>query len=390
MTLPLMRIRHISLYIEVDMKKKIAVLGANYQYLSFYRQAKALGYEIYAFGRAADDHVSAEKYADHFYDISFKEQERILDICKKEGVHGVTSFLIESALPFVYYISRGLGVPCNSPECEAYTANKYAMREQLQKMNLTIPEYQAIHSLSEWKPMQMPVIVKPVDSGGSRGVSLVRSEMDMRQAVDRALDWSAKGLVMVEQYIEGREFSVETISYQGKHHILQITDKLTTEAPYFVEIAHHQPAVLAEKQKMDIQNLTLRMLDALHVTYGAGHTEIKMNKAGVPYIIEMGPRMGGDFISSDLVRLSTGYDFVSGVLEIATGTFHEPHFGLTRNAGVFFLCKETETKLLPYIQNRSDYPFVVDADIWGDIQTVQCNSDRGGYLIYQSNQKIEI
>ena len=104
--------------------KKIAVLGANYQYLSFYLQAEELGYEIYSFGKECDDHISAEKYADHFYDISFTEKENILEICKLEGVQGVTSFLIESALPYVYYVSRGLGVPCNSPLCEALTANK--------------------------------------------------------------------------------------------------------------------------------------------------------------------------------------------------------------------------------------------------------------------------
>lgn len=75
---------------------KIAVLGANYQYLSFYKQAKALGYEIISFGREEDDHVCSE-LADKFYNISFTEKEQILKICKQEGVDGVTSFLIESA-----------------------------------------------------------------------------------------------------------------------------------------------------------------------------------------------------------------------------------------------------------------------------------------------------
>lgn len=372
------------------MKKKIAVLGANYQYLSFYRQAAALGYEIFAFGRANDDHVSATKYASRFYDISFREPEKVLEVCRQEKVQGVTSFLIESALPFVYHVSRGLGVPCNSPECEALTANKYTMREEMRRKQVRIPAYKAVRSVEEVGDMQCPMIVKPADSGGSRGVTLVKKREDISAAIDRALEWSANGLVMLEQYVEGREFSVESISYQGQHYILQITDKVTTEAPYFVELAHHQPAQLSDSQRREIAELTVQTLAAMKIEYGAGHTEIKMDAAGVPYVIETSPRMGGDFISSDLVRLSTGYDFVKGVLEVATGTFTVPQTHPIYHSGVYFLCHETENRVLTYIQHPEKYPFIVDSDIWGDIQNVQCNSDRGGYFIYQSEKKIEI
>lgn len=372
------------------MNKKLAILGANYQYLSLYRQAKALGCEIYSFGRANDDHISAEKYADHFYDLSFTEKEKILEICKQEGVQGVTSFILESALPYVYYVSRGLGVPCNSLECEALTENKFTMREQLKKEGVSIPAYKAVKSVEEADGVPFPVIVKPSDSGGSRGVTLVRGKKDLPSALERAYAWSPSRTALVEQFIEGREFSIEGITYQGKHYILQITDKETTGAPYFVELAHHQPANLNRQQWEAIENLTLKQLSALHIEYGASHTEIKMDDKGVPYIIEMGARMGGDYINSDMVRLSTGYDFVKGVIEIATGSFTIPAFPQKRHSGVYFLCEETKDKVLPYIKEKEKYPFIVDADIWGEIQKVKCNSDRGGYFIYQSDHKIVI
>ena len=369
------------------MKTKIAVIGANYQYLSFYRQAKELGYEIYSFARAIDNNPCWE-IADHYYDLAFKDKEKILEVCKKEGVQGVTSFLLESALPCVYFVAEGLGSPCNSKECQEITANKYTMREQMRKCGVSIPVYQAIKSKNEKIDIPFPVIVKPADSGGSRGVTLVRCQEELDNALKRAFDWSPNQTVMVEQFVEGREFSIESISYQGKHYILQITDKVTTEAPYFVELAHHQPAELAKGQREDIKNLTLRMLDALKIENSAAHTEIKMDANGVPYVIEMGPRMGGDYISSDLVRLSTGYDFVKGVLEVATGQFEEPLFRAEKKSGVYFLCEETKKKVLPYILNKDKYSFIVDADIWGEIQPVKCNSDRGGYFIYQSDIKI--
>lgn len=371
------------------MSVKIAVIGANYQYLSFYKQAKALGYEIYSFARAQDDNPCWE-IADHHYDLAFKDKEQILEVCKREGVQGVTSFLLESALPCVYYVAEGLGSPCNSKESQAITANKYTMREQMRKCGVSIPAYQAIKSKNDRITIPFPIIVKPADSGGSRGVTLVKNQNELEKALDRAFDWSPNQTVMIEQYIEGREFSIESISCKGRHYILQITDKVTTEAPFFVELAHHQPADLTETQQKAIKDLTLKMLDALKIENSAGHTEVKMDSNGIPYVIEMGPRMGGDYISSDLVKLSTGYDFVNGVLEVATDRFVEPVLGATKCSGVYFLCEETRDKVLPFIKKRKDYPFIVDADIWGAIQSVKCNSDRGGYFIYQADRRIII
>lgn len=368
---------------------KIAVLGANYQYLTFYKQAKALGYEIIAFGREEDDHICSI-LADKFYNISFTEKERILEICKKEGANGVTSFLIESALPYVYYIQRGLGIPCNSTECEALTKNKYTMREQLLKDNVNIPAYCAVHSPNESHNIPYPIIVKPSDSGGSRGVTLVHNDSELKDAINRALEWSPSKTAMIEQFIEGREFSIEAISYGGKHFVVQITDKETTGAPYFVELSHHQPANITPKQWEDIVTLTISTLNSLKVEYGASHTEIKMDKDGIPYVIEMGARMGGGFIQSDLVKLSTGYDMVKGVLEIATNHFEEPKIPAHNYSGVYFLCEETKDRIMPILEDRDKYSFIVDADIYGDVKSVKCNSDRGGYLIYQSDKKIEL
>ena len=373
------------------MRTKIAVIGANYQYLSFYRQTKALGYEIFSFARAKDDHPCWD-LSDHYYDLAFKDKEKILEICKENRVQGVTSFLLESALPVVYYVAEGLGSPCNSKECQEITANKYTMREQMRKRHLSIPAYKAIHSKDEdVNDIPFPVIVKPADSGGSRGVSLVRNQEELDFALSSAFDFSPNQMVLIEQFIDGREFSIESITCQGKHYILQITDKVTTGAPHFVEVEHHQPAQLTSKQKNDIENLVLNMLDALKIENSAGHTEVKMDADGIPYIIEMGPRMGGGYTASDLVRLSTGYDFVKGMLEVATGQqFEIPVSSEQKCAGVYFLTNDTQQKVLPFIERHNEYPFIVYADIWDNIRPVTCNSDRVGCFIYQSDKKIEL
>lgn len=370
---------------------KIAVLGANYQYLTFYRQTVENGHTIIAFGRAEDDHIAADRYAEKFYPFSFTEKDKILEVCRKEGVQGVTSFLIESALPYVYYIARGLGLPCNSPESEALTKNKYTMRHRMKEVGLSIPKFQILSgSTATGIDIPLPVIVKPVDNGGSRGINLVHQPEELQNALKEAYEWSPSKTAIVEQFIEGREFSVETISFEGNHYLLQITDKVTTGAPHFVELEHHQPAELTSTQWEAIKTLTLDTLSALQIGYGACHTEVKMDSDGVPYIIEVGPRMGGDFISADLVRLSTGYDFVNAVVEVACGHFTPPVVSQRKHSGVYFLCEETRGRAESIVCHPSEYDFVVDADLYGAIQPVTKNSDRGGYFIYQSDHKVDL
>lgn len=368
--------------------KKIAVLGANYPLLSFYKQAKQLGYEIYSF--ASGDDTICSKYADYFYPISFTETDEIIKICKKNNIDGVISFSLESALPYVYKISRELGVPCNSEGCEKLTANKFTMRERLNLLNVSIPSYQILDSNEENVNIPFPLIVKPVDSGGSQGVTLVLDKVDLTNAIDSALEFSSSKQIIVEQYIDGREFSIESISYRGEHYILAITDKITTGPPNFVELEHHQPADISNELKEKITSLVFSTLNALKVEYGAAHTEVKLDDNGSAYVIELGARMGGDFITSDLVKLSTGYDFVNGVLEISCGEFNTPKQLDNKYAGVYFLSKQTNN-LLNYIKNYKDYTAIKDCDFNNEIILVQRNADRAGYFIYQQmNSRFKI
>ena len=235
-----------------------------------------------------------------------------------------------------------------------------------------------------------PLIVKPSDRSGSLGVAKVQSPEGLPIAVEKALHVSFKREAMVEEFIEGREISVEFISYKGQHYPLQITDKVTTEAPHFVELEHHQPSTLSYEMFEKIYDITKTALNALGVNNGASHSEYKITDEGRIVVMEIGARMGGDFIGSDLVRLSTGYDFLKGVIEVALGTFEEPLLTIHKHSGVYFLSKETE-RLKSIIDNYERYPEIVKAEITDPVlRDVECSADRSGYLIYQSNNKFKI
>jgi hypothetical protein len=165
---------------------------------------------------------------------------------------------------------------------------------------------------------------------------------------------------------------------------LQITDKVTSGEPHFIEMQHHQPANISSEMAALIRQTTEKGLTALAIKNSAGHTELRVTPDGIPFIVEIGARMGGGMITSDLVRLSTGYDMVKGVLELATGNWHEPVLKWRKYSGVYF-----SSPLAPYvseaIRNCKNYPEIVDSALNGrTYKEALSNADRSGYLLYQS------
>lgn len=363
--------------------KKIAVIGANEPSIPFYRQAKALGY--YIVGIAWAEGAVCKKYCDRFYPISFKEKEKVLQICREEQINGITSFSLESALPTVVYVAQAMGLVSNTEECIKLTETKFAQRQALEKVGISVPKYFLAESETDLLKVQcrFPVIVKPVDSGGSQGICKVESMDKLKEAYNYAISYSRTAKAIIEEFVDGREFSVEYISYQGKHYFLQITDKVTSGAPRFVEMQHHQPADIPAIIWMRIRSMVESALTALKIENSASHTEIKWNTNDELFIIEVGARMGGDYISSDLVRLSTGYDYVEGAIKLAIGKFEEPLFPKFMHSGVYFYSK-LAPEVGEIIKQHEKWPEIVEWEYSSEpLMEVMSNADRRGYFLYQ-------
>lgn len=369
--------------------KRIAIIGANAPLVPFYRHAREYGY--YIVGIAWAEGAVCKQYCDKFYPISFADKEAVLKVCRQEKVDGITSFSLESALPTVIYVAQQMGLVSNTEECLALTTNKFTMRKAFENAGIPVPKYALVKSQEELASIDMrfPAIIKPVDSGGSQGVNKVENMQELLAAYDYASSHSRSNTVIVEEFIDGREFSVEYLSCKGIHHHLQITDKVTSGAPHFVEMQHHQPADIPFETAEAIKSMVESALTALKIENSPSHTEIKLNTRGELYIIEIGPRMGGDYITSDLVRLSTGYDMVKGALELATNQFFEPVKNEQHYSGVYFY-----SKLAPHIgeviRNKEKYPMIVESEYLceeKELPEINSNADRGGYFLYQDDNK---
>ena len=376
--------------------KKLAVIGASYLQQPLVEKAKEMGLEVHCF--AWEDGAVCKDIADHFYPISIIEKEEILSICQQIGINGICTIASDVAAPTVAYVAERMGLVGNSYESAVRANNKYLMRESFSKAEVPCPKYMVATPdtlktpsvLDGLREFQYPIIIKPSDRSGSLGVSKICTPAEYYPAINQAMKVSFRHEAMIEEFIEGREISVEFISYQGHHYPLQITDKVTTGAPHFVELEHHQPSSLSKDMYETIYSITEKALNALGITNGASHSEYKITPKGRIAIMEIGARMGGDFIGSDLVRLSTGYDFLKGVIEVALGIFKKPNITEHKYSGVYFLCKETEY-LLPFFNMwESNHEIRYCEVIDNNLRNVLCSADRSGFFIYQSDRKFEL
>ncbi|MFV0172834.1 ATP-grasp domain-containing protein [Empedobacter falsenii] len=370
---------------------KIAILGASYLQLPLVEKAKANGIETHCF--AWDDGKAVcKEVADYFYDISVLEKETILEKCQEINIDGILTIATDICVPTISYVAAKMNLIGNSLQTALLTTNKGLMRDCFHTHNIPSPAHRTITDIKQLSAIEntFPLIVKPVDRSGSLGVKKVSHQKELLDAVEESLSYSFEKTCIVEEYISGVEVSVETLSWKGEHQIVNITDKVLSPEPYFVEIAHHQPTTLHASLQEKIKKIALNTLRATNIEFGASHIEMKITEAGNVYVIEIGSRMGGDFIGSDLVKLSTGIDYLQCVLDIALNQFNcqESIPKYNRYAGVYFYCKETQS-LNPYFQK--EYEWTVKKEILNDdLKLIKSSNDRSGYLIYQSDKKIEL
>lgn len=323
--------------------KNLAIIGASYLQLPLIKKAKEMGYTTHVFAWAAGD--VGEKEADFFYPISIVEKEAICEECKKIGISGICSIASDLAAITVNYVANQLGLVANSMESTQKSTNKFYMRKTFKECGDPSPNSYLVDNNTDFDELSInfPAIVKPIDRSGSRGIYKINSKDEIRDAVYNAIKESFEKKALLEEFVEGREYSVEYISYKGKHYFLAVTLKETTGAPHFIESGHMEPAPIDEKMLEKIKLVVEHALDSLGLENGASHSEIKIDDDGIIKIIEIGGRMGGDCIGSDLVQYSTGIDFVKAVIDVACGK--EPDLTMKNSpqpARIIFIMTEAD------------------------------------------------
>lgn len=302
------------------MKSKIVIIGANSFQNPLIEKAKEMGFETHVF--AWQDGSIGEKTADFFYPISIVEKEQILEKCKEIKPVAVTTIASDLAQITVNYLCLELGLTTNTLQCTKNSTNKFLMRKCFKEHGVPVPSFLPVDKNMDITPaysFKYPCIVKPTDRSGSRSINKINNKDELKAAVESAIASSFEKRAIIEEFIDGDEYSCECISYKGKHNFLSLTKKFTTNAPHFIETGHLEPAGFTDDKQNEIYATISKALDALGVENGPSHSEFRVNSDGKIGIIEIGARMGGDCIGSNLVNLSTGIDFLKLTIDVACG-----------------------------------------------------------------------
>ena len=377
--------------------KKIMILGASILQLPAIKKAKSMGLKVVAVDMNPkavgfrEDGVIKEV-------ISTIDTPAIIEAAKRNRVDGVMTIASDMPMRSVAAVADELGLVGISKETAIKATDKGEMRMALRKSGVPIPDFYRVRSKEEYRSAVNKIkeagykcIVKPADNSGSRGIDLL-SDFE-QETIDNAYEYSKQssrsGDLMVEEYMEGDEVSVESLSIDGICHVIQITDKLTTGAPYFVEMGHSQPSVLSEDTKEKIRQITIAANKAIGIENGPAHTEIKITKDG-PKIIELGARLGGDNITTHLTPLSTGVDMVECCINIAMGMAVNLNTRMNRGSAIrYFPLEKGKIKNIEGVEQAQKIPGVVQVSIvhgvGESVNGIKNSGDRVGFVITEGD-----
>lgn len=377
--------------------KKIMILGASILQVPAIEKAIDMGLEVIAVD--IDSNALGFKIPDVKKEIiSTIDIESVMSAAKKHNIDAIMTLASDMPIMTVAKVSKKLGLVGVDLDTAIKATNKSKMRESLKSFGVPVPLFYKVDSLDKCikavnkiKDKGYKCILKPADNSGSRGIVLLPdfNEKTINIAYNYSKNNSRNKIVMVEEFMEGPEVSVETISVDGKCNIIQITDKITTGAPYFVEMGHSQPSQLPDSIKDKIKEITIAANKAIGIISGPSHTEIKITQNG-PKIVEIGARLGGDNITTHLTPLSTGVDMVESCIKIALGEKPDIRIKYDKASAIrYFDQSHGRIKSISGVEEASKLPGIIQISIIHGkdhiINGIKSSSDRVGFVIGQAD-----
>ena len=371
--------------------KKLLIIGASILQLPAIKKAKEMG--LYVAVLDFNPNAIGIPYADEYFNASTMDENAVLEVAKEFKPDGIMTLATDMPMRGVAKVSDTLGLHSISYETAVKATDKYDMIKAFEEHNVPAPWFYLVKSFDELVSLKdkinYPCIMKPTDNAGSHGVVKIHSYEELLDKYEYSHGCSRRGNVIVEEYLDGDEVSVEVMVVDGKVNVLQITDKLTTGAPYFVEMGHSQPSRLDVEIQNKIKDVAERSCKAIGINKGPAHVEMKVTSQGDAKMIELGARMGGDNITTHLVPLSTGIDMVECTIRIALGEtvdvtptlncgsairYFEAPFGKIKSIeGVEEALKIDGVKQISFTKNVGD-----------ESTPIHCSNDRIGFVIAQA------
>jgi biotin carboxylase len=379
-------------------KKAILVFGAGINQLELILEAKKMDIITVAIDPSADP--PGKSFADFFYQVDGKDYENTMAIALKHHINGIVTGQMEKAMRLMAKLALDLDFIFHTPEVVEKSMDKWLMKRAFLENRIPCAKAKLFgHSddltINSIKGFPFPLIIKPKDAFSSRGVYRVNSFSEISEYIGETRSFAPSGDILLEEFLEGKEYSVESITFRGTTTVIQITEKFITPFPNTVEMGHLQPAQLNYEQKNEISLLVISAIKAIGIDNSASHTEVMLTSEG-PKVIEIGARLGGDFISSYLTKASTGVSMDKAAVQVALGIKPEINPKWQRYSMIkYYELPEGKTvrKITPldYLLQLDDvvfaYIFVKEGDV---INKISHSAQRPACVIIQGNSRSEI
>ena len=375
--------------------KKILIIGAGVLQLPAIQKAKGLGLQVAVVDM--DCNAPGILYADCYFEVSTNDVANILSVAEIFRPDAVMTLATDMPMRSVAAVAEKFGLHAISPDVAVRATDKIEMIRCFETYKIPPPWFEVITSEKELDTLLVkhlpPFIMKPNDASGSRGVILVDDIQEVRGAFLYSKSISKSGFVLIEEYMQGPEVSVEVMTIKGQTTVLAVTDKLTTGAPFFVEMGHSQPSVLSNEIIEKVKDIAIKAVQAIGIDNSPSHVEIIVTEDG-PKLVEIGARLGGDCITTYLIPLSIGVDMVTACILLALGQEPDILPKYQKGAAIRYVkCKKGILQDIIGLDKAMSDPNIKHIEIVkkvGDkIIPVHSSGDRVGYVIAQATTPLE-
>lgn len=302
--------------------KKLLVIGAGFLQSFVIQKAKRMGYTVYAVD--ADKNAVGFKYADYYRTINIVDEKACLEYAKENNIDGVLTAATDFGVLTTAYIAQEMNLVGLKYDVAQLIKNKYKVRKCLfiNKVDDTEQAYEVdentnIELLSQ--KLTYPVMVKPCDGSGSRGACRVDCFSALKVACIEAMRSSITSRAVIESFIVGREYGVESLVVNGNVNILGVMEKWMTNPPYYAELGHAIPTDLPWKVENRAKQCVKDAIKALGINSGSVNMDLIITEEGKIHIVDIGARMGGNMIGTCIIPYGTGIDYMAAMVQNAVG-----------------------------------------------------------------------
>lgn len=305
--------------------KTILLLGGSAQQVVAIDKANELGYRTVLCDYLPDN--PGKCHADSFHLVSTTDREAVLRVAIEEKVDGVVAYASDPAAPTAAYVSECLGLPGIPYKTAQVFCEKQLFRQFLKEHNFNVPDAVPVFfsqsiNLSDYAKMKLPLIVKPTDSSGSKGVTVIRNLSYLNEALVEAMQYSRNGIGIVEEFIERDHphvIEAEIFVVQGTVSSWGLINSIRDDSSNpLLPAGYTLPIDLSEKRLNIVKSEIARLIKESGIVDGAINIEMIIDKQNDLYFLDAGPRNGGNMLP-DFISMASGKDIIAATLHTAMG-----------------------------------------------------------------------